>query len=270
MTRHITRVVAATAAALVLSGCAVKTADGSDAAVSPPTGERTLTVLAASSLTGLFTDLAAQYEQANPGLHIALSFGSSSTLAQQIAQGAPAQVFASASTKAMTDAGERMSSPEEYLTNRVVVGEPAPAGSQGIVMDSGGAAELNRVNTWIQCAHEAPCGIAADNAIAAFGVTTTPASLEPDAKSVVAKLLAGEADAGVVYFTDALAAGGKLNVFQFGTFGEGSPQDKALTTQYMIGQVDDGNADAVGFIDFVMSTVGVDAATKLGFGEPPG
>ena len=72
----------------------------------------------------------------------------------------------------------------------------------------------------------------------------------PDVKSVVAKLEAGEADAGIIYITDAKAAGAKLTAAEFGAYAAGSAQAKALSTQYMIGQVDGGNADAAGFIAF--------------------
>lgn len=259
---RMSRLVAA-GAVLVLAGCASSTSDQGSSPSSPR--ERTVTVFAASSLTGLFTDLAAQYEAAHPGLTVELSFGSSTTLAQQIAEGAPAQVFASASTKAMQAAGPRITAQRPYVSNRVVVATPVEAGTTAMVVDGGGAAELDRAGTWIQCALEAPCGAAAANAVAALGVTSSPASLEPDAKSVVAKLLAGEADAGIVYLTDALATHGGLNIIEFGTFTAGSPEAAAVSTAYSIAQVDSGNTDAAGFIDFVLSAPSLAVAADLGF-----
>lgn len=226
--------------------------------------QRTVTVFAASSLTGLFTDLAKQYETSHPGLTVTLSFGSSTTLARQIAEGAPANVFASASTTAMAAAGARVGDARNYVTNHVVVAQPA----SDLIPVNGGAGVLNHVRTWIQCAHETPCGAAADRAVAAFGVTSKPASLEPDVKSVVAKLLAGEADAGIIYITDARAAGTKLTAGEFGAYAPGSPEAKALSTQYMIGQVDSGNADAAGFIEFALSAFAMSIATDLGFTPP--
>ena len=177
--------------------------------------------------------------------------------------------FASASTRSMDAAGERMTDVVTYVSNRVVVAtHVAPGTNGGILTDGGGAAALDAAKTWIQCAHEAPCGAAADKATAALGVKSQPVSLEPDVKSVMAKLLAGEADAGIVYLTDAMAAGKAVNTVEFGTFVIGSEQAKAISTQYMIGQVDTGNADAAAFVQFVTSSAGYRAAAKKGFDVP--
>lgn len=264
--RNANKAAAVAIAILTLAGCGSKSATAGKSPSSPT--QRSITVFAASSLTGLFTDLAKQYEASHPGLTIKLSFGSSSTLAQQINEGAPANVFVSASTKAMTAAGSRVVDARNYVSNRVVVAYSVKPGTGGILVDGGGAGELDHAKTWVQCAHEAPCGAAADKITALMGVKTKPASLEPDVKSVMAKVLAGEADAGIVYLTDALAAGKDVNIAEFGSFMAGSAEAKAVTTQYMIGQVDSGNTDAAGFIAFVTSAPGMTAATALGFASP--
>jgi molybdate transport system substrate-binding protein len=256
------KVAALAAVVLAVASCGTRTA----ATGSTAPANRTITVFAASSLTGLFTDLAKQYESMHPGLTIKLSFGSSTTLAQQISEGAPANVFASASTKAMAAAGTRIVDAKNYVKNEVVVAVPA-----SVTWDyAGGAYMLNHATHWIQCAHEAPCGTAADKAVAAYGVKTKPVSLEPDVKSVVAKLLAGEADAGIIYWTDAKAAGGKLNYGEFSaTLIAGSAeQQAAVSTQYMVGQVDAGNADAAAFVDFIRGGYALAKAADLGFTVP--
>jgi molybdate transport system substrate-binding protein len=245
---------------VALVGC-----DGTARSEGTEPRQRTIVVFAASSLTGLLTDLAARYEQANPGLSVSLSFGSSTTLAQQIAQGAPADVFVSASTSAMAAARPRVTAPVDYLTNHVVVAVPAAA----TPAPDSGATILDSVTTWIQCAPEAPCGSASAGAITAFRVSTAPASLEPDAKSVVAKLLAGEADAGIVYLTDAKAAQGQLSAVEFGPYQPGSAKQQALSTQYAISPVEGAQTDADGFIAFLLSPEGIAAATAVGFGAPP-
>lgn len=256
---RVRRAVALASVVVALAGCGA----GTVASHSAP-AQRTITVFAASSLTDLFTDVARQYEATNPGLTVTLVFGSSTTLAQQIAEGAPADVFAAASTSAMTAAGPRVRGALAYVSNHVVVAQPASA---QVVADTG-ASILNSVRTWIQCAPEAPCGAAAQRAVGAFGVTTMPASLEPDVKSVVAKLVAGEADAGIVYLTDVRAAGSALRAVEFGPYEPGSAQEAELSTEYRIGQVDGGNPDAEGFVTFVLGPSGLGAATALGFTSP--
>lgn len=262
----IARLAPAAAVLVVVAGCG-----GSPKAGTSESQQRTIRVFAASSLTELLTDLAATYEKANPGVDVEINFGSSSTLAQQIDAGAPVDVFAAASPKTMAAAGSRIIDPLDYVSNHVVVAVPAPTGSDfSIAVYGGGVTELENARTWIQCAHEVPCGAAADAAITAFGVESTPASLEPDVKSVVAKLLAGEADAGIVYVTDVFATRGRLKAFEFGMVPADSQQARALSTQYRIARVDNGPAasDARAFIDYLMSDTSLQAAKKLGFGIP--
>ncbi len=222
--------------------------------VTLPASDHTVTVFAASSMTGSLTELAKSFEASHAGVHIELSFGSSSTFAQQINNGAPAQVFASASVKAMTDAGARMKNVQSFMSNQVVVAKP----STKYVEIKTAAQLLNDPRiTWIQCAHEAPCGAAADKALKVAGVTSTPKSLEPDVKSVLAKLLAGEVDAAIVYHTDVVAHQ-ELSEIAFA-------DSASATTVYQIGEVDGADSIATEFIAYLLGPDGQAAFSAAGF-----
>ncbi len=226
----------------------------SDSAV---TGD--INVFAASSLTETFTMLGKEYEASHPGVKVNFTFGSSSTLAQQIVAGAPVDVFASASKKSMDSAGDRMITKADFVMNHVVVAYKAKDQSS-IPAGTTAAQLLNGSSVWIQCAHEAPCGAAADKAITAEGVTTQPKSLEPDVKSVLAKLLAGEVDFAIVYHTDVVAHS-ELSEVEF--------VDKtAAVTDYSIGQVQGSNPATSDFLTYLKSPHALELYSKAGFGIP--
>src|ERR1043166_7580473 len=163
-----------TAVALTLTAC------GSSKAASPsspssskaPTGE--ITVLAAASLTEAFNQLGTEFQAAHPGTSIKFSYGASSTLAQQITQGAPADVFASASAatmKTVTDAGDAAGPPTVFVRNQLVIAVP-PGNPKGIKS----LADLTKPGLKVvQCAKEVPCGAAAQKALDAANVKLTPA-----------------------------------------------------------------------------------------------
>lgn len=189
------RRLAAAAAVLVLavSGCA-----GSD--------ERPeLTVLAAASLTDVFEVLAEEFE-ADRDAEVTFSFGSSTDLAEQVADGAPGDVLATADEASMTlalDAGVAEAA-TTFARNVLTIVTPPdnPAGIRGLD-DLAGA-------TWVRCADEAPCGRVALDVLAAAGVTAEPASLEEDVRATLDKVTSGEADAGLVYASDAVSAGDEV------------------------------------------------------------
>ena len=159
----------------------------------------TLTVFAASSLADSFTNLEKLFEKTHPNVEVTFSFLASPTLATQIIAGAPADVFVSASNKDMQRASARAPIYQEFLFNRIVLAVPVknPFKIERIK-------DLNKPGLkWIQCAHELPCGSAADAALASDGrVISKPVSLEPKASGVIAKLMKGEVDAALVYHTD--------------------------------------------------------------------
>lgn len=115
------RIAAAAALLAALAGC------GEVDGASGDGGGETLTVFAAASLTETFTELGKTFEESHPGTDVRFGFAGSSTLAQQITQGAPADVFASASPatmKTVTDAGDAAGEPRVFTTNRLVIAVP--------------------------------------------------------------------------------------------------------------------------------------------------
>lgn len=238
--------------ALALSGCS-STADSSDS--SSPVAETTITVFAASSLTETFTELGKQFEAANPGTKVSFSFAASSTLAEQINAGAPADVFASASKKSMEAAVAQIPQSTVFTSNRVVVAFPV---AKPLVAVS----DLNNPAVkWVQCDRQVPCGAAADAALEADGITGSPISLEPDVKSVAGKLISLEVDAAIIYATDVKSAGSEFASIEF------SNSEKA-TTKYPIGVTLNAGSKAQAFVDFVMSEAGQKVLLDAGFGSP--
>jgi len=188
--------------ALATAGC------GSSADV-PSATKRTLTVLAASSLTGTFTDLAEQFEGSHPGVQVKLVFDSSATLAQQAVEHAPGDVLATADQKTMDQAkagGGIKGDAKEFATNVIALAVPKDNPAKITALS-----DLDRHGVdYLTCVPTAPCGAAAAALLQQDHVTRKPVSQEVDVKSVLAKVESGEADAGLVYQTDVTAAGGKV------------------------------------------------------------
>lgn len=199
-----------TVAGLVLALSVAATAAGcSDADTPGAARHQTLTVLAASSLTEPFDDLAAQFEAEHPGLEVKLVFDSSATLAQQAKEHAPGDVLATADRETMDDAhagGGLAGDPTQFATNVVMLAVPKdnPAHLHAF-------ADLDHHGVdYLTCVPSAPCGSAATALLRAAGVSRKPVSQEVDVKSVLGKVEEGEADAGLVYRTDVTASAGKV------------------------------------------------------------
>lgn len=183
------------------------TTSGAETTAAGPelTGE--LTVYAAASLTAAFDDLATRFELLNPALDVTpIVYDGSSTLATQLVEGAPADVFASADEKNMTvvsDAGLLADPAQLFASNTLVIAYP-PGNPGGVTsLDDLVKADLSVV----LCAAEVPCGAASQRLLTAAGLTVTPASEEQNVTAVLTKIKADEADAGLVYATDVAAAG---------------------------------------------------------------
>ena len=214
--------------------------------------QNNITVFAAASLTETFTELGEQFEAANPGTKVTFSFGASSTLAEQINAGAPADVFASASMKSMESVVEEVPDAKVFASNRVVVAFPVNKPLSAV-------SDLNDPKVkWVQCDRQVPCGAAADAALAADGVTGSPVSLEPDVKSVTGKLIALEVDAAIIYATDVKSIGSEFAATEF------SNVEKA-TTKYPIGITLNSSDKAQAFVEFVMSDAGQKVLLEAGF-----
>lgn len=219
--------------------------------------DNTLTVLAASSLTGSFTELERLFEAEHEGIDVRLSFGSSTALAEQATQGAPGDVLATADQASMQLAidGDVVTGPAEvFATNALVLVVPAdnPADIHGLEDLAG--------SDWVRCVPDAPCGKVADAVLADNDNHADPRSFEVDVKSVVAKVSSGEADAGLVYATDALAAGKDVRTIRIPGAG------RRLTSYYVAALAEDDLARA--WFDLVTSPAGQAVLTDAGFGAP--
>jgi molybdate transport system substrate-binding protein len=226
-------------------------------------GERTrLTVLAAASLKDTFTELERRFEAGNPTVDVTISFAGSSGLAQQIVNGAPADVFAAANASTMdtvVQAGLVEGEPRVFATNTLQI-VTAPGNPKGI----GEFADLARADlVLVVCAPQVPCGAATSKIEKDSGVDLRPASEEPDVKSVLGKVAGGEADAGLVYVTDVRAAGDQVTGVAF-------PEAATAVNAYPIAPIR-GSADpelAARFVDLVLGEEGQQVLADAGFGPP--
>ena len=175
---------------------------GSSTASAGISGE--VTVLAAASLTAPLTALAQTYEAARPSVTVRLGFGSSTTLARQVAQGADADLLATAGTAPLDHLGDL--EPDETMTMaRNTLEIATPPGNPARV---GGLADLARTHVQVVlCATSVPCGAAADGVLARAAVRANVVSREVDVNATLAKVRLGEADAAVVYHSDVVSAG---------------------------------------------------------------
>lgn len=218
----------------------------------------TITVFAASSLTDSYTDLAKTFMKAHKNWKISFSFLASSTLATQLNAGAPADLFVSASPIDMVLAKSRVTSPIDYVANRVVLAYKTSGKVKSF-------ADLNKTGIkWIQCAHEVPCGMAADSALKAEGISTIqPVSYEPKVSSAVTKLVSGEVDAAIIYHTDVLANSKLLSEVAFAN------RDSAITV-YQIGLVSKSRHTAVTkiFLKFLLDKSSMALMKDRGFEIP--
>jgi molybdate transport system substrate-binding protein len=218
-----------------------------------------LTVLAAASLTDVFEGMADDFESANDGAEVTFSFGSSTDLAEQAADGAPGDVLATADETSMTvaeDAGVT-GDVETFATNVLVIVTPPdnPAGIKSLA-DLDGA-------TWVRCADDVPCGRVALGVLESNSITAEPASLEEDVRATLDKVVSGEADAGLVYATDAVAAGDTVATIQI------PGAEEQLTSYFAATLEQSGDADlAQKWIDYVTSEEGQAALTEAGFTLP--
>jgi molybdate transport system substrate-binding protein len=222
----------------------------------------TVTVLAAASLTGTFTQIGKDFEAAHPGVRVTFSFGGSSTLAAQIDQGAPADVFASAgptNMKQVSDAGGVDGTATTFVKNQLVI-----AVAKGNPLHIAALADLAKPGAKVvECAAAVPCGAAATKALAAGNVKIIPVSLETDVKSALSKVTLGEADAALVYRTDALSVPDKVDGVEF-------PESAQAINEYPIAALTHAAnpSGAKAFVAFVESAPEITVLTDAGFQKP--
>ena len=219
-----------------------------------PALEGELVVFAAASLQDTFPAIGDLLEAEHPDLAVIFSFGSSGTLAAQLAEGAPADVFAAASATTMQGVGAGAST--VFARNSLVIAVPAgnPAGVTGPADFADGALTI------ALCDPSAPCGSAAQRALAAAGVTAAPDTFGQDARATLRLVTAGEVDAALVYRTDALAAGDAVATLPF---------PEAVTSDYPIAALAGAPhpAAAQAFVELVLSPQGQRILADAGFGS---
>ncbi|HEY0260563.1 MAG TPA: molybdate ABC transporter substrate-binding protein [Lacisediminihabitans sp.] len=252
----------ALAAGVAIGATACSSTEPASSPSATPKLSGSITVFAAASLTGTFTDLAKSFEKKHPGTTVQLSFAGSSNLVTQITAGAPADVFASADTKNMaklTDASLVAGTPIDFATNVLEIAVPPdnPASIHSF-------ADLAKAGVkTVVCAPQVPCGSATVTVETATGVKLSPVSEESAVTDVLGKVSSGEADAGLVYVTDVKAAGSSVRGI---TFPESS---KAVNTYPIAALKDSANASlATAFIDFVTGPEGRSVLKAAGFGAP--
>jgi molybdate transport system substrate-binding protein len=243
---RVTVAAAATAAVLTLSsaGCQARPSN-------------TVIVFAASSLTETFTALGDAFTDAGV---VELSVGGSADLLTQLTHGAEADVFASADIATMDKAvraglldGPTHSFATNVLTIAVAPGNPHQVNS---------FRDLARVSTAV-CAIQVPCGAALPGLQSRTGVQLRPISEESSVTDVLNKVTSGQADAGLVYLTDALAAGGKVTAVEF-------PEASSATNTYEVGVLKTARDAPLArrFVELVTGATGRRVLGSAGFGEP--
>jgi len=235
-------------------------AGGSSAAASaPPSGSAPLTVFAAASLKATFTQIGTIFQQENPGSTVTFNFAGSSDLVAQLIAGAPADVFASADTANMTkatDAGLVSGTPLNFATNTLTIVTP-PGNPAGITS----FADLAKPGVAVVvCAPQVPCGAAAQKVETNTGVTLTPVSEENSVTDVLGKITSGQADAGLVYVTDASGAGDKVTTVSF-------PESTTVVNTYPIATLTAATEPslAMTFVELVTGPEGQQLLAAAGF-----
>jgi molybdate transport system substrate-binding protein len=248
---------------LVLAGCG-SGGDTSSSSSSSPAGNGggKLTVYAAASLKNAVTDIGEQFETDNPGWTVDFTFAGSSDLVAQLTQGATADVFASADTKNMdklAQAGLLSGDPVNFASNTLVI-VTAPGNPKQVAS----FADLIKPDLKVVvCAPQVPCGSATEKVEKSTKVTLNPVSEESSVTDVLTKVTSGQADAGVVYVTDAIGAGDKVAEVDF-------VESSVAVNTYPIAVLKSA-ADAAAakkFVDLVTGEEGQKILDKAGFAKP--
>ena len=250
-------------AVVALAGCSSSSSSSAPAASTSSSASTTgsITVFAAASLMGTFTQLGKQFEAAHPGDTVKFSFGPSSGLATEITSGAPADVFASAATANMdtvVSAGDA-SNPQNFAKNIMEVA--VPPNNPAKVKSVNDLAKKS-VKTAL-CQPQVPCGVVAAEVFKNAGITVKPVTLQADVKSVLSQVELGNVDAGMVYVTDVMAAGTKVK-------GVTIPAGDNASTLYPIATITSSKhkSEAQAFVAYVLSPAGQQVLTAAGFEKP--
>src|SRR5580692_8965748 len=253
-------VMAAGLAAVAVAGCSSSGSGNSSSGASSsasPTGS--ITVFAAASLMGTFTQLGKQFQTAHPGDTVKFSFGPSSGLSTQITSGAPADVFASAANmETVVKAGDA-ANPQDFAKNTMETAVP-PSNPGNVASVTDLAKKSVKVAL---CQPQVPCGVVAAEVFKNAGITVKPVTLQPDVKSVLTQVETGNVDAGMVYVTDVMAAGSKVK-------GVAIPASDNASTEYPIATISSSKHKSIAqaFVSYVLSPAGQQVLAAAGFEKP--
>jgi molybdate transport system substrate-binding protein len=223
----------------------------------------TITVSAAASLSKVYTELGKQFEKANPSIKVRFNFASSSSLVSQIQSGAPSDVFAAADVTSfdkLLATGNVTKQPKVFARNSMqLVVKP------GNPLRISSVADLPKASVISLCAKTAPCGMYAATVLSRFGVVIPESKITRgiDAAATLNAVSTGDADAAIVYATDALMAKKQVTVVPV-------PVGKNVKAMYGIGVVrgSKNSKQAEAFVSFVLSPIGQKVLNLFGFAAP--
>ncbi|MGO4633913.1 molybdate ABC transporter substrate-binding protein [Streptomyces sp. 2RAF24] len=261
LTRRRTAAAVATVALLVPLAACSGTGGGKDKATGGSTTapDTRLTVLAAASLTDVFKTAGAAYEKTHPGTTVTFSFAGSQELVAQVAQGAPADALVTADTKSMAKARNDTGTPTVIARNRLVIatgeGNPHKVDELKDLADP-------RLKV-VLAAPEVPAGKYSKKILDAQKITVKPVSQEPNVRAVLSKVELGEADAGLVYKTDAESAKDKVDAI-------GIPDAQNAIAEYPAATLNDSkNAKAAAaFVAWLSTPEAQKILQDAGFQKP--
>jgi molybdate transport system substrate-binding protein len=244
------------AAAVALAGCGAST----PSPATPPAGK--LTVFAAASLKKAFTEIGERFTTDNPGSDVEFSFAGSADLVNQLIQGAPADVLAAADAKNMgkVEQAGLLAGPAVKFASNMLTIVVAPGNPKKITSFQ----DLTQPDlSVVVCAPQVPCGSATQKVEQAVGVTLNPVSEESQVTDVLNKVLTGQADAGVVYVTDARGAGDTVSTVAF-------PESAEAVNTYPIAVLKGAHDPELArkFVDLVTGEAGQKILAAAGFGPP--
>jgi molybdate transport system substrate-binding protein len=224
----------------------------------------TITVSAAASLTEAFTKMGTDFQKANPGTTVTFNFAASSALVQQIQGGAPADVFASAdgtNMQKLVSGGQVTAEPTVFAANEltIVVKKGNPKNVKSL-------ADLADLGTISLCADAVPCGKYAQQALSQAGVTIPSEKITKgaDVKATLGAVSTGDADAAIVYTTDAKSAGSSVQAVRIPAW---LNVYAVYPTAPIAASSNQDLADA--FVDYTVSPAGQKTLASYGFLPPP-